>query len=967
MGNEILYCSHCRSQLRSADFEKRKAFKLEGQVLCKDCCTMLHGNPPGESIEVPEEPTSPPKGRSSGGSRSTTRRIPTVAPSPVVQNRSAAAENSSHGWVIGACVGLALIALLGVASLGGNSSHPVRSTLSPPEPTGRSPQPDRPQSASAPPSPQIPREELLRKDGPELAPALKREAAALISLRKAIEFDEKSSSEFEASSALYEQALWDARETSVYPEAKRRMDALRARQRQRLLAELAPIAEQIRGMMDKERFGAALEALEKARTLRDAPSWKSLLDEHMDEVRKRTEKVYLPMKEKALEAQKRGESDAVSSVTGRISTWGMPAIMRDLEDALAKSGKTAPLPPGEPSANQARETFLSVWKSAMASCPGREFQEAVKTLEGAAIKIEDQELRSEAAADLVLLRKAAGLYAEATELLTKWPKGKELAILYLDPAGIRRELKAPVSRADAFRISFSVDKDTILVEAGEILSSSLVNLLSRRSGRALASDGPGLALLCLADGDPGAARKLLTASGTSLPEKYWSWGDDLRSRSESPEDLNLENVARSLFYAAERELGTPATEASGVLKYRALLADGAGSRFVRRNRASISSRVEGGKEYAFIAEDLSGAGSFKLSRTKIGGSWVSDSDSENSQRKNNYVDIDFSVLPESRYRCWVYVGGCCAEVLAFGIQGTEMKGSDSAIVSGGSSAEAGSDTAAPVKHTVAGATKTHSSHGGRKQPTHWGWAEIPLPPYTSEGPKKVRLVTDQQGFAVAFACVSAVRKTPPSDAELKDLEKVRAARFAIGDGGLISGSLEKAAGGYDLSKVGTLDWVYWGRGGAYVNLDHKSGGGGQISSATLMGAGVTSGAFATDLRSVSWTDGSPTRTGTNEHGYIWTNGSLNSGFTFTCPAGTARRTLLVYCGASTATATLTASLSDNSAPPYVSSYDGPGAFLYTISFKANSAKQTLKISLLKTGNHPGFTDGSADLIAAMLR
>jgi hypothetical protein len=325
------------------------------------------------------------------------------------------------------------------------------------------------------------------------------------------------------------------------------------------------------------------------------------------------------------------------------------------------------------------------------------------------------------------------------------------------------------------------------------------------------------------------------------------------------------------------------------------------------------------------------------------------------------------VLPETRYRCWVYVGGCCAEILAFGMQGSEIKGSDSASASGGSSAETGSDTAVPVKHAVASATKTHSSHGGRKQPTHWGWVEIPLPSYTSAGAKKVRLVTDQQGFGVAFACVSALRKAPPSEAELRELEKVRAARFAAGDGGLILGSLEKAAASYDLSRIGTLDWVYWGRGGAYINVEHKSGGGGQISSATLLGTGVTSGAFASDQRSVSWTDGSPTRTGTNEHGYIWTNGALNSGFTFTCPAGTARRTLLVYCGASTATATLTASLSDNSAPTYVSSYEGPGAFLATIAFKANSARQTLKISLLKTGNHPGFTDGSADLIAAMLR
>jgi RNA polymerase sigma factor (sigma-70 family) len=102
------------------------------------------------------------------------------------------------------------------------------------------------------------------------------------------------------------------------------------------------------------------------------------------------------------------------------------------------------------------------------------------------------------------------------------------------------------------------------------------------------------------------------------------------------------------------------------------------------------------------------------------------------------------------------------------------------------------------------------------------------------------------------------------------------------------------------------------------------------------------------------------------HGYIWSNGELGSGFSFTVPADTNARSVSVYGGASTATATLTAHLSDASATDYVQSFTGPGAFLCTITYKAASAGQSLRLTLVKSGNNPGFTDGSADLMAAWL-
>ncbi|HEV3027570.1 MAG TPA: hypothetical protein VG457_08365, partial [Planctomycetota bacterium] len=186
-------------------------------------------------------------------------------------------------------------------------------------------------------------------------------------------------------------------------------------------------------------------------------------------------------------------------------------------------------------------------------------------------------------------------------------------------------------------------------------------------------------------------------------------------------------------------------------------------------------------------------------------------------------------------------------------------------------------------------------------------------------------------------------------------------------GGSLSGSSAGAdPNGYDLTALGTSDWTHWGRGGTFGNFDDKASGGGQISDVAQVGAGSNVGGWADPSRTVTWSDGTPTPSGTDD-GYIWSNGSLGSGYSFTVPAGTAPQTLLVFYGASTATATIQAHLSDGSAPDYTNSNTGPGAWLETLTFQAASDGQVLTVTLLKTGNNAGFTDGSADLVAAMLQ
>ena len=135
----------------------------------------------------------------------------------------------------------------------------------------------------------------------------------------------------------------------------------------------------------------------------------------------------------------------------------------------------------------------------------------------------------------------------------------------------------------------------------------------------------------------------------------------------------------------------------------------------------------------------------------------------------------------------------------------------------------------------------------------------------------------------------------------------------------------------------------------------------------MVGAGSSTGAWYDASRSASWTNGSPAGSVTNDHAYIWSNGSLNTGFSFTAPADTTTRTLTIYAGGYGIGSLLTAHLSDGSAPDYTVTASSSGLFTktYTITYRAKSAGQQLVISLLKTQNLTG-TNGSVDLIGATL-
>jgi Bacterial Ig-like domain (group 1)/Invasin, domain 3 len=172
--------------------------------------------------------------------------------------------------------------------------------------------------------------------------------------------------------------------------------------------------------------------------------------------------------------------------------------------------------------------------------------------------------------------------------------------------------------------------------------------------------------------------------------------------------------------------------------------------------------------------------------------------------------------------------------------------------------------------------------------------------------------------------------------------------YAAGTGGSLSGAGNSTSGIYNLTLEGPSDWVRWGiiSGGPGIE-DRKSAVTAQVSDYSVIGS-LAVGTINTDPRTLNWSDGMPNASGSDNTGvYIDSNsGHAGNGFSFSVPADTALRTLIVHVGGQDSGGTLTASLSDGSAPnyqdttPYVAGrYDRN----YTITYSAASPGQMLAV------------------------
>jgi len=321
------------------------------------------------------------------------------------------------------------------------------------------------------------------------------------------------------------------------------------------------------------------------------------------------------------------------------------------------------------------------------------------------------------------------------------------------------------------------DRRPYFVGFDEIQIASRLKAAQRRTREGTPFDPRVSALLCLLSGDVRSGRSIADALTRTIADRVFAFAESKRPLSEGSASAaaRQEREACRLYYEAEWDFGFLTTQAAAVLKYRKLRDDYGSTKVVERHRELILARCDASREYVFRAGDLRATGTFELSSWKsrtesLEPCLISKDDVDARDSQNNYVEIQFSALPGTRYRCWVYAGGCCLESFTpyFQASGYTTINPDTKQPI---SLEPGGNFALPLKPGIF-LRSAHSLHARRdepKKPARWTWLEVPLAQDEDGGPRKIRLISDQKGFAIAYAVISSLRQEEPTGAETREL------------------------------------------------------------------------------------------------------------------------------------------------------------------------------------------------------
>ncbi len=400
----------------------------------------------------------------------------------------------------------------------------------------------------------------------------------------------------------------------------------------------------------------------------------------------------------------------------------------------------------------------------------RDLDAAIKLLQEGAAPPDD--LKKEVEADLADFQLVRALHEEVRALLAKWPRGWNIAADVLDAAGGRKRIDEPVLRAEGQRLELRGGQ---VLELGRILAPSLAEIFLGRPKK-LETDARAAALLCLFEGDAAAAKKFLPAAPA---EKAVTVADEAE--------------ARRLYVEAEDEYAAYPTRTRALDKFAALLKEHGGTVLVRRLRASLQARLDAPRDQLFAPADLAARGLFALQRHAKGElAWTMPADADKAQRRDHVLDLEYSAPAGAEVRGWVLAGGCCAENLAFHLQGTDVEGPDPENPTVIVKCDIDGPAATPVLPTgVPFLKKTHASHSKeRKETARFDWVALPPLRRAAQGTQaKLRLLGDQQGFAVAAVLLSTSRKQPPKESELPDLLAARPVAEPDLAGGARTGAL----------------------------------------------------------------------------------------------------------------------------------------------------------------------------------
>ncbi len=753
MGQEILYCFKCQTRIVGTDFGKGAAYEVGNNVCCSKCATeLLTTLPPKDRESLIAQMFKATQERKSGSTNSalpamaapltsSSTRMRTAASNPPSERRRSGdtarrlwSQQSKNSMTF-AVVGVALLVVLAIVMLnsGGKAAPTGVSTRVIATPTDA-----RPSSAE--------HDEI----------------------RKARDFARAHPQDIDGQIGAWRGALLAADRTPGAELAQKELDRLLVVQKDAVKTALLVLDAQAKPYLANEEFVSAADILRAARSKFAAPEWTMVVDRKIDDARSAAVSLLPDLKQKALAAQRRGAADEVKAIQTRVRKWGHPDLTRDLEAALSEATtpedrKPPPTPTPVPAGSKELEAYRPRWEAAFRRAAAGDATGAAQELGAAVQALTEAPLKTEGNEDLEALRRAGAALQEIRESVARTPKGQKTSLERWNEAGAAERIDGSVANTEPGRLVLRTESGIVPVDIGELTLVGIADLFAARPSKK-PGDERTAALLALLGGDLDRAAKWKV----ELPERWKTFAP----KAAAALTAGREGEARRLFAEAEDAAADPTRIGVALANYKTLLAEYSTTAFVARNRASLNGRPNLGKEYLFVPDTLRGAGTFSLTKAgKMESAWLSERDADAATAAKNFVEFSFTALPDLDYKLWVYAAGCCLETFSFGVQGTEM-----VLPSARSTAaEPGAAAFIPIRPPLL-LKKTHDMHTGAKSPTRWEWIPVPLPKYAAPGIKVVRLLTDQKGFAVAYASVSALTSSTPRESELKEIEKVRTKR-----------------------------------------------------------------------------------------------------------------------------------------------------------------------------------------------
>jgi hypothetical protein len=354
------------------------------------------------------------------------------------------------------------------------------------------------------------------------------------------------------------------------------------------------------------------------------------------------------------------------------------------------------------------------------------------------------------------LKRARTVHAEVFKILKSLSPGDAVAGEHLRADGTWAAVRGTISKtyAQGFEIAQGRKKTFLLFK--DLRLSSLAPLLTRKP-MPESSWPRGGAVLALLSGDADGAASLVGAA-EPVSARF-------RPASADAED----RAVQALFERAEQTYTGNRDRWGSIEDYRQVLE--LKSPRARDLADRVQERITGSKDLMASFADLTPQGEYsttRVGRKKDVVAWMRAEDASTvpAEADRQAILLTFYAMPETTYRAWAYVGGCCSKAFDYRLQISELP-----------DAEPGGTSSVPWKH---GLTFLTQGHGGvphekaGRDPVRWEWVSLPLPKFAAPGVKKVRLIGTQKGACIALACVSSSRSVPPRPEEATDLARKRA-------------------------------------------------------------------------------------------------------------------------------------------------------------------------------------------------